>query len=563
MKYIISLLVIAAIIVLSCNTGNKNSRPFSKPGDVVPDEYVINIDNDTTLVTKHGALLKIPKGSLSTSNGNTVTLEIKEAYTIEQMIYAGLTTTSNGEPLSSGGMIYINAKKGQDVKINQPIKVAIPADYLENGMQLFKGVETEDGSINWTEPGSLPENKQLAAIDKGKQLFATYCASCHVLGKDVTGPNLAHFLKRFTGDTLVVRGYTLHSGSYHFNYGPDTTSPNSNDLQKRIRDINPEVWADQDLYACNIRKYNPMVGPIYDLSYDELTSIYQYIQNVSDEKNLPLPATVNLDDCIDSCMQYLKLTSELSDRLISAERKRDNLIGDNGPMTKEERNPQTPVAILAGDPITQPIDFETMVSPSENEAVYYQFSIETFGWFNVDVLLKDINGNQECELFVRVTGEYSERLDIFLIIPEQKIYTKAGLVQNSENEYVFAYTSGKIFLPQNVRAYILAMTENKSGIAFGLHKFTTGLRQEIGIELKASTPEEFNEAVKSIDAEKIKIAVKEAINSTGIRTEDSTLVAINEQLKKAEALRPRNCDCNCGSEARIDSMITKPSPGWY
>ena len=153
MKYIIILLTSLALVI-SCNTGKK-SNLLSKPDDMTADEYVINIDKDTTLVTKNGALLKIPKGTLATDNGNKVTIEIKEAYSIQQMIQAGLTTQSNGDPLSSGGMIYINAAAGQNVTIKQAIKVAIPADYLDPGMQLFKGEKDDNGIYQLDNPCSI------------------------------------------------------------------------------------------------------------------------------------------------------------------------------------------------------------------------------------------------------------------------------------------------------------------------------------------------------------------------------------------------------------------------
>src|SRR5690349_12449680 len=138
MKKVILLLVIATAIVIACNTGSKTIL-LQKPGTAPADEYAINIDKDTTLLTKNGALLKIPKGALSIDKGNTVVLEIKEAYSLEQMIKTGLNTQSNGELLSSGGMIYINAKAGQTVRITKKIDVAIPTNHLEDGMSLYKG----------------------------------------------------------------------------------------------------------------------------------------------------------------------------------------------------------------------------------------------------------------------------------------------------------------------------------------------------------------------------------------------------------------------------------------
>src|SRR5688572_13696938 len=123
MKYLLALCFIVSII--SCRDENAKTNRFTTDS-LPPQQFSINTDRDTTLQTSNGALLKIPKGAIVSENGSTVTLEIKEAYSMEQMIKGGLTTSANGEPLSSGGMIYINGVAGQQLKIKQAIKVALP-----------------------------------------------------------------------------------------------------------------------------------------------------------------------------------------------------------------------------------------------------------------------------------------------------------------------------------------------------------------------------------------------------------------------------------------------------
>jgi hypothetical protein len=93
-------------------------------------------------------------------------------------------------------MIYINAKGGQEVKITQAIKVALPTGYLDSSMKLFKGEPDADGNINWTNPVPLSENPQLTSIERGKILFMGKCAGCHAIGKDMAGPGLANIMKR-------------------------------------------------------------------------------------------------------------------------------------------------------------------------------------------------------------------------------------------------------------------------------------------------------------------------------------------------------------------------------
>ena len=548
MKKIIACLALFASFIIACNTGNKSNSILSKPGEIIADEYTINVDKDTTLVTKNGALLDIPKGSLSIGKGNTIVLEIREAYSIQQMILAGLTTESNGQLLSSGGMIYINAKAGQNVTIKQAIKVSIPNDYLDPSMQLYKGEKGKDETINWVNPTALPANKQMSGIEQGKQLFLGKCASCHQIGKDATGPNLANFLKRFKGDKLLARGHTLHLPQMFesgFIYDNDSDSGNYYHPLK----ISSELWNNQFLYFCNLKSMYGSLGTAFpDLAEESLNNIYRYIQKESDEKNLAMPLHVYLDDCIDSCMAYNKVTEELQKKRYIIKTTKDKLIKDNGKLVIEKKEVDTSNAD-ANNIILPPAPPDPeKVSPKNYDAVYYQFTIETFGWFNIDVLIKGKNGVEESELFVRVIGEYREKVQVYLIIPSVKVYAQGGSAERNPEEFAFLYRSGKIELPQNAKAYILAVSETKSSLTFTIKEFTTSKQQEFELRLLESTKEEFNIAINNISGDKLKIHVEDSKNAQQIRKTDDNLKVIEEELRKAQNLKPKNCNCNCGNE---------------
>ena len=556
MKKIIFLLCTIAVIIIACQSNR--SSVLAKPGDITPDEYTIDINKDTTLVTKNGALLKIPKGSLSSSS-SSVTLEIKEAYSIEQMIRSGLTTQAGDEPLSSGGMIYINAKKGQDVKITQAIKVALPADYLDPGMQLFKGEETANGTVNWTNPVALPENKKLTAIESGKLLFESKCASCHKIGEDFTGPDLAHFPVRFPYGEENSR-YWYH----HFKYKIIPITYHNEDY-KQPDSLFADAWT--DAYTCNlINRFGGKeidLSSLFRISSDtsgiDMFSVYNYIQNESDRLSLPYPDHAYLKDCTDSCDLYKNRIEDLEWQKEFAEIQKNNLVKQNGTLTEENRKqnnlPATNQDIT--DPVPPPVNFDDAVSLENHEAVYYQFSIETFGWYNIDVLLSTLYGNTESQLFVRVVGEYREKMDIFLIIPSTKIYAKGGKADDN-TRYAFGFKNGKIFLPQNSKAYIMAVSESSSSIYFALKEFTTSTQQSLEVELKAASKEEFNAAIAGLNTDDLKIAVKDTKNADSIRKTETDLKNIETELQKAESLKPKNCDCDClptAQPATNDSVI--------
>lgn len=556
MKKIIVASLVILVFIFSCNTGKNNNLILQKPGNIKADEYVINIDKDTVLVTKNGALLKIPKGSLATQSGNSVILEIKEAYSMEQMIRACLTTQSNGELLSSGGMIYINAKGGQNVTIKQAIKVAIPSDYLSPDMQLFKGENDKEGNINWVNPSALPENKQLTAIEEGMRLFQSQCASCHSIGKDMTGPNLAHFMKRFPNDSEGSERYYEHA---YWNYREiDSYLSTEMDSKKdTVIKKNQSKFFKEDFYRhydpyfnykCNLIRMFGTMAPLIrtDTSNKrELSKIYRYIQNESDRLNLPLPRHAYLFDCADSCAMYYNQKEKLEIEKNDLKNKKQELISDNGEMVIEKNIPAIPPTLNQNPP---PVNFEEMVLPKDFGAEYYQFTIETFGWYNIDVLMKGTDGVEESELFVRIIGEYREKVQVYLIIPSRKVYVQGGPAERNNEEFAFLYKNGKIFLPQNENAYIMAVTERESSIAFALKAFTTSTKQEFEISLQQSTKEKFTTTLNSLSIKDMKIKVDDAKNADEIRKTNKDLKSIEEQLKKVDNLKPKNCNCECGFE---------------
>jgi len=201
-----------------------------------------------------------------------------------------------------------------------------------------------------------------------------------------------------------------------------------------------------------------------------------------------------------------------------------------------------PVPIDTTPPV---INYEDKVSAPDYSAEYYQFTIQSFGWYNIDALLKDINGVEESELFVRITGEYTKKIQVYLIIPSLKVYVDGGPAERNKEEFAFYLKNGKIPLPQNAKAYIMAVTETETSIAFAIKEFTASLKQEFDISLTASTKEAFNAAIEKLNFDNLGIKVKDAKHAKEIREANKEIKNINEELKKMNDLKPKNCDCNC------------------
>lgn len=127
--------------------------------------FTIDPDKDTVIETSGGIIFAIPAGAFIGAK-DPMTIEVREALTSFDVMKAGLSTTSNGALLETGGMFYLNARNGEtSLKLNpeKPVCANVPTDEIRPGMQLFDGERQADGSINWVNP--KPMEKPLIPVD--------------------------------------------------------------------------------------------------------------------------------------------------------------------------------------------------------------------------------------------------------------------------------------------------------------------------------------------------------------------------------------------------------------
>ncbi|WP_052272826.1 c-type cytochrome [Flavihumibacter solisilvae] len=440
LKTVTTLSFTFAVLLTCCSIPEKTKSPLNAD-NIKSELFTIDLTKDTTLITSKGAKIHIPMGAIEAAGTVSVQLEIKEAYSITDMINGGLTTSSSGQPLVSGGMIYIDAIGDTNVKITSSITISLPTGSLNKDMQLFKGKLMDKGTINWTNPAPLFDITKSEANDAGGAIFQDNCASCHAIGKPLTGPDLAHVSKRRSKEWLYA--FTRN---------------------------NQQVIASGDFYANCLYNYwnKAAMNNFPSLTDVKLRALYAYIENESNSKNLPVPLEAG---CLDSCVTYFKEQFELA--------------------STTRQNPRNPL--------------------------FYEFNIISFGWYNIDLLLEGVFGAQVSELTVRLKSEHKKDIQVYLIIPSQKVFLEGRLLSQSNDQFVFQTKDGKIELPQNVLAYIIALSENNEGILFGKKEFLITTRQHIDLNLRLVSKEQFQEELTSMSLDDL----------------------------KTETLKPRNCNCDC------------------
>jgi cytochrome c2 len=176
-----AVLGITTLVKSKLHTNNKNNIRYElneenkkewADADVylTPQVFTINGGKDTVIETKNGIIISIPANAFLNATGDAVTseleLEIKEALNPFDIMKAGLSTTSEGKLLETGGMFYINARKDAknlDMDKSKGLYVSIPDNHPEKSMLLFDGKRLSNGQIDWVNP--IPFENKVPTVD--------------------------------------------------------------------------------------------------------------------------------------------------------------------------------------------------------------------------------------------------------------------------------------------------------------------------------------------------------------------------------------------------------------
>ncbi len=135
----------------------KNKRILEKLRPT-PAQFALGSSScDTFFVTPSGTRLYIPAQAFDVAEGQTVTVALREAYTFGDMLLNGLSTTSNGALLTTGGMFEIEAtSEGERVylKDGKGLSIQVPTDSVLAEMQLYE-MDTTTTAVNWVNPRSF------------------------------------------------------------------------------------------------------------------------------------------------------------------------------------------------------------------------------------------------------------------------------------------------------------------------------------------------------------------------------------------------------------------------
>lgn len=168
--------LIVAIVATATWFGLQNSNTNS---EILSDEvraelnekaFLDDLDIQYFTIPKEGAVVMSQKGILISVpekafllNGKPykgrLTVQLQEALDSKEIIRAGLSTTSNGNLLETGGMLGIAGytMDGEVLEFNPKVGVyvQVPAKDDNPDMRLYTGEKNADGTYNWVNPQDL------------------------------------------------------------------------------------------------------------------------------------------------------------------------------------------------------------------------------------------------------------------------------------------------------------------------------------------------------------------------------------------------------------------------
>jgi len=126
-----------------------NLSPLSQSFEIDPTE-------DNQIKGEKGTVVFIPADVFQFDDGSVPTgdvqVELKESYTLTEMIGAGLHTMSGDRPLETAGMIYVNATAdGKPLKVQdgKAFVVSFPKNQQTEEMNLFYSLALKDSLETW------------------------------------------------------------------------------------------------------------------------------------------------------------------------------------------------------------------------------------------------------------------------------------------------------------------------------------------------------------------------------------------------------------------------------
>jgi hypothetical protein len=194
--------------------------------------------------------------------------------------------------------------------------------------------------------------------------------------------------------------------------------------------------------------------------------------------------------------------------------------------------------------------------PTARKSSYYCFDIEAPGyWLNVDLQTWNVIPN--VNLVVNVTAPRLDRIEVFLVVPSEKMFIRAGIINAEQTKYMFFETNGNIPLPKGRTAWIYSVGEEKGEFYLGLQPFTVAQDNIINLKVAVSSQQKIEAALKQMSGdlnmnisesgrrETDKLAAEIAVLDAQKDKLSEQIINISVAAARLYNQKPAACICEC------------------
>ncbi|HBG69481.1 MAG: hypothetical protein A2W93_01290 [Bacteroidetes bacterium GWF2_43_63] len=562
MKFFNRILYLTTTLALfSCSNGDftytetrKMSADDPFQNTIAPSQF-FEIDNrrDTVLEGEQGTIMILPKGCFVNSEGEPVSgnirIELAEAYSPDDMLGSNLTTTSDGNPLITDGMIFFNATvsgKQLGIRNENPVHIEMPTPDKKPGMMVYEGVRDDSGKVNWVKP-KAPDNFMktvdifsLDFLPEGFQRQAESMMDFRDFSKVTTGYfyhvyfNLSDedgstifwdiIKKRFAISTIDVESNEKvfdqqGSNITNNNIGQkDTTLEQVDTCAKdtpatRECGIDPSrIKAIRNKHYQNTliatKEFETRLKTIFKTCDNEILDIY--VENLN--KNMYELDSLAMEKCIrkgyteqiavfrsyfgqrltkvKSADKYAKmLNGYYSDQLkkIKAELKikKQKVIEA---MKKENENSQKIVA-----------DYQKLLSKREKQRMEtYGFNLTKTGWINIDNGTEPKEWNTEYLKVIVKNGKEFDRTYAYVWFSTMGSLSRLN-TQDQEIFHAGNFGENTMLMPSNKQSTFISIGYKGENPSLFIRTFETGKDTMFYVVLQPTTPDELKKVLSPFD----------------------------------------------------------------
>jgi hypothetical protein len=511
-----------------------------------PQTVKLTNNRDTAITYQKGTVISIPQNAFVDKSGKTVegevTIEVVEALDISDFLSNNLQTISDGQLLESAGMIYINASaNGEPLALaeNTSLQIELPSNQEKNDFQVFQANYDENGEINWTAPTEIESTMiPLPLEELGLKYYKTISWNSATL-MDVLDWNLT--------DTLRI-------DNSHFSNSYLATE----EFEKRLLALKPEYWfwrIKHDEFLDNYANGTLSASQKSDIYWSAFWPVEPkqpkgsgqlyckpldiYLQNT--DKPLFYADSLVVDHLLNKwvkdSVRFEKGQNVYGNDLF-AYLDRDyyglGLIMEYQKAKKAFPKPYDPRGVdmssanaraqLMEKGYTSEEAYEQVLIHQQRERIIKRrrdrkraieeqrhaeartrklfssiFKVQKLGWVNLDRFYNDPNA-EEVVLFVETKSEVDslDYTSVTMVIPSLSVAVNAHLMENGK--YRFTKDSEMYRkLPIGANAILVAMANKGNQPYFTIQPFKIEKKQEIVLELEASTWDGLKKGLGTLD----------------------------------------------------------------